>query len=286
MKVLRLRSSLKKLTQSLKKQNKSIGFVPTMGFLHAGHLSLVKKAVQKDDVVIASLFVNPLQFGPKEDFKKYPRDFNRDTRMFAKAGADYLFAPSAKEFYPTNFQTEVRVSGVSQGLCGVTRPHHFGGVATVVLKLLQLVQPDRLYLGQKDFQQIRVIEQMVSDLDVGVNIVRCPTLREPDGLAMSSRNVYLSAQERLEAPKLYQALQKTAQQIRGGERRPLVLQRGLIQGLRQAKYAKIDYAEIVDARELKPMVESKELPRKGELLIVAALFFSKARLIDNILVKG
>ncbi len=285
MKVLRHRLSLKKRIQSLKRQRYSIGFVPTMGALHNGHLSLVKKARKENDIVVASLFVNPLQFGPKEDLKKYPRNFARDRILFSAAGVDTLFAPSPEEFYPPDFQSHIQVGSLSKGLCGRTRPHHFGGVATVVLRLINLVQPDRMYLGQKDFQQVRVLEQLVSDMDLSAKIVRCPIIREVDGLAMSSRNVYLSPAERAEAAQLQSSLSHIAKRIRDGERSVTRLKNELNARLKMVKSAKIDYAEIVDAQTLQPVVELTPSPRKREILIAAALCFSKARLIDNILIK-
>ncbi len=285
MKVLRHRHSLKKRIESLKEKDLSIGFVPTMGALHDGHLSLVIKARKENDIVVASLFVNPLQFGPKEDLKKYPRNFIRDRKLFEKAGVDILFAPSPDEFYPPNFQNHIQVGSLSKGLCGRTRPHHFGGVATVVLRLINLVQPDRMYLGQKDFQQVRVLEQLIIDMDLSTKIVRCPIVRETDGLAMSSRNVYLSPEERGEAPILQASLRSIARLIQKGEKRPKILQKELIRGLKLAKTARVDYAEIVDAQTLRPVVELTPLPHKREILIAAALCFSKARLIDNILIK-
>lgn len=256
-----------------------------MGALHDGHLSLVKKARKENKVVVASLFVNPLQFGPKEDLKKYPRDFARDRRLFKSAGVDILFAPSPHEFYPPDFQNHIRVGSLSQGLCGLSRPHHFGGVATVVLRLINLVQPDRMYLGLKDFQQVRVLEQLVTDMDLSTTIVRCPIIRESDGLAMSSRNVYLSPGERTEAAQIQVSLKKIAARLRDGERHVGRLKKELMAGLKQAKGAKIDYAEIVDAQTLQPVVELTPSPHKRELLIAAALYFSKTRLIDNILIK-
>jgi pantoate--beta-alanine ligase len=285
MKVLRHRLSLKKRIQSLKRQRCSIGFVPTMGALHDGHLSLVKRARKDNDIVVASLFVNPLQFGPKEDLKKYPRNFARDRKLFSTAGVDILFAPSPEEFYPPDFQSHIQVGSLSKGLCGRTRPHHFGGVATVVLRLINLVQPDRMYLGQKDFQQVRVLEQLVSDMDLSTTIVRCPIVREADGLAMSSRNVYLSPAERVESVQLQSSLIQIAKRIGEGERRVTRLKNELNARLKVVKSAKIDYAEIVDAQTLQPVVELTPLPRKREILIAAALCFSKARLIDNILIK-
>ncbi len=285
MKVLRHRLSLRKRIRSLKAKHLSIGFVPTMGALHDGHLSLVKRARKENDIVVASLFVNPLQFGPKEDLKKYPRNFARDRKLFAAAGVDILFAPSPEEFYPPDFQAHIQVGSLSKVLCGRTRPHHFGGVATVVLRLINLVQPDRMYLGQKDFQQVRVLEQLVSDMDLSTEIVRCPIVREVDGLAMSSRNVYLSPAERAEADQLQSSLSQIAKRIREGERRVTRLKNELYARLKMVKSAKIDYAEIVDAQTLQPVVELTPSPHKREILIAAALCFSKARLIDNILIK-
>ncbi len=256
-----------------------------MGALHDGHLSLVKKARKENKVVVASLFVNPLQFGPKEDLKKYPRDFARDSRLIEKAGVDILFAPSPGEFYPPDFQNHIQVGSLSKGLCGLSRPHHFGGVATVVLRLINLVKPDRIYLGLKDFQQVRVLEQLVTDMDLSTKIVRCPIIRESDGLAMSSRNVYLSLRERAEAAQLQASLKRIAARLRDGEKNVARLKKELLASLKQAKGAKIDYAEIVDAQTLRPVVELRPSLRKRELLIAAALFFSKTRLIDNILIK-
>ena len=282
MEVLKTSQALKREIDRLKAQKKKIGFVPTMGFLHEGHLSLVRAAKKESDIVISSLFVNPLQFGPKEDFKRYPRNFRRDSLLLKKTGVDFLFAPDAADLYPTDFQTAVSVSRVSLPLCGRSRPTHFAGVTTVVLKLLNLVRPDILYLGQKDFQQVRVIEQMIEDLDLGVRVRRMPTVREADGLAMSSRNVLLSENERREALSLSKALKKTGQAILSGVRDAKTAQQILQKGLKEASSGRVDYAEIVDAKTLAPVVK---LHPGDRVLVAVAVFFSKTRLIDNLLVK-
>ena len=283
MQVLTSRKALKALIVSLKNKKKSIGFVPTMGFLHEGHLSLVKKSVAENDRTVASLFVNPLQFGPKEDLKHYPRDFKRDQRLLAQAGADVLFSPSPKEFYPADFQTTVLVNRLSLPLCGRTRPRHFAGVATVVLKLLNLVSPDRLYLGQKDFQQCRVLEQMIEDMEMPVSVCRMPIVREKDNLAMSSRNVYLSPAERSQAVVLSRALSRAKDFIEKGERDTKKIKKEMLSLVHSAVLARADYAEIVDVRTLKDVVKL----RKGARVLVAlAVYFSKTRLIDNVLVDA
>ena len=283
MQVLTSRKALKAFLLSLKNKKKSIGFVPTMGFLHEGHLSLVKKSVAGNDCTVVSIFVNPLQFGPKEDLKRYPRDLQRDQRLLAQAGADVLFAPSSKEFYPTDFQTTVSVSRLGLPLCGRTRPGHFAGVATVVLKLLNLVSPDRLYLGQKDFQQCRVLEQMIEDVDMPVSVWRMPIVREKDGLAMSSRNVYLSPAERSEAALLSQSLRRARDFIQAGGQDAKKIKKEILSLVHSAVLGRVDYAEIVDARTLEPVVKLKKGAR---VLVALAVYFSKTRLIDNVLVDA
>lgn len=197
---------MKEIAKKLKKEGKSIGFVPTMGYLHEGHLSLVRLSKQQNDITIMSIFVNPIQFGPNEDYDRYPRDFERDKSLAEKEGVDYIFYPSVEEMYPEDFKTVVSVKKITEIMCGKSRPGHFDGVATVVLKLFNIVNPDRAYFGQKDAQQLAVIKQMVKDLNLDVEIVPCPIVREQDGLAMSSRNVYLSEEERKSATVLYRAL--------------------------------------------------------------------------------
>ena len=282
MKVIRRSQALKKTLQLFKNKNKRVGFVPTMGYLHEGHLSLVRRARRENDVVVASIFVNPLQFGPKEDFARYPRDLKRDTQMLKDEKIDALFVPDARRLYTEHFQTSVSVGHLSRPLCGTARPAHFSGVATVVLKLLNLVAPDTLYLGQKDYQQFRVIEQMVRDLDMPTEVRLCPIIREKDGLAMSSRNYYLDAEERMQASSLNRALGLAEDLIRRGVKNAEKLKGIMRKELSAASRAKIDYAEIVDAESLSPVVQLKK-GQKVELAL--AVYFSKTRLIDNRLIR-
>jgi pantoate--beta-alanine ligase len=252
-----------------------------MGYLHEGHLSLVRASRKENRVTVASIFVNPLQFGPQEDFWRYPRDLVRDTRLLKEGRVDFLFTPLVKELYPEDFQTSVAVKKLSRPLCGVTRPVHFGGVATVVLKLLNIVQPDSVYLGQKDYQQFRVVEQMARDLDLPVKVRMAPIIRETDGLAMSSRNVLLSTVERREAVFLSRALQEGAELVRSGQRDVSKVKKAMREVLRFAPHGRVDYAEIVDAEALQAVVKLKVHSRA---LLALAVFFGKTRLIDNRLV--
>ncbi|MGH7198920.1 MAG: pantoate--beta-alanine ligase [Candidatus Omnitrophota bacterium] len=272
---------LRQVLSPLRKKGRSIGFVPTMGYLHEGHLSLVRASRKENQVTVASIFVNPLQFGPQEDFWRYPRDLVRDTRLLKEARADFLFTPLVKELYPEDFQSSVVVRKLSRPLCGVTRPAHFGGVATVVLKLLNIVQPGAVYLGQKDYQQFRVVEQMAKDLDLDVKVRMAPIVREPDGLAMSSRNVLLSTAERREAVFLYRALEKGADLVRSGQRDAAKIKKAMRDVLKLAPHGRVDYAEIVDAAGLEAVVKLKLHSR---VLLALAVFFGKTRLIDNNLV--
>ncbi len=280
--VLTSRKALQNYIVSLKRKNCSKGFVPTMGFLHEGHLSLVRRSVKENDVTIVSLFVNPLQFGPREDLRRYPRAPRRDKDLLCQAGATALFMPKAGEFYPDDFQTAVSVSRLSLPLCGKSRPTHFAGVTTVVMKLLNLVLPDRLYLGQKDFQQCRVLEQMIKDMDMPVGVCRAPIIREKDGLAMSSRNAFLSPGERTEAVSLSRSLRRTCELIAEGERSPAKIKKEALAVLSLAHCGRVDYVEIVDSRTLGNVVK---LHKGQEVLIAVAVHFSKARLIDNALVR-
>ena len=255
-----------------------VGFVPTMGFLHAGHVSLMAAARAADDLVVTSIFVNPLQFGPGEDLDAYPRDLAGDTAAAADAGVDVLFVPSVEEMYPDGpVATTVTVAGVSEPMEGRTRPGHFAGVATVVAKLFAIVGPCRAYFGEKDWQQLAVVRRMVSDLSLPVEVVGCPTSREPDGLARSSRNAYLTAEERAAAPVVHAALQAGRMAIDAGERHPAKV-RALVADLISAEpLADLDYAEVVDARTLQPVD-----PLAGDLRLLAAARFGRARLIDNL----
>jgi pantoate--beta-alanine ligase len=257
-----------------------VGLVPTMGALHEGHLSLIKRAKQDCSPVIASLFVNPKQFGPKEDFAKYPRSFEEDVKKFTEAGVDGLFAPEPEEIYPPGFCTYVNVEGLSERLEGRSRPGHFRGVATVVLKLLEIVQPDFAYFGRKDAQQARLIQQMARDLNVDTEIVICPIVRERDGLALSSRNAYLNAEERHAATALYRALDAARSEMAAGVRDVLRLQTVMRKVLDSAPLARVDYAEIVDANTFEPVIQVR---RSSYALL--AVFIGKIRLIDNLLIE-
>ena len=257
---------------------RTVGFVPTMGYLHAGHASLMARARGETDVVIVSIFVNPLQFAPSEDLAAYPRDLAADTALAEAEGVDVLFVPTETEMYPDGVvRTNVSVAQVSAGLEASTRPTHFDGVATVVAKLLAIVGTCRAYFGEKDFQQIAVVRHMVRDLSLPVEVVACPTLRDPDGLALSSRNIYLLPAERAAAPVLHAALLAGRMAIDSGEVNPAKV-RALVADLINAEpLAHLDYAEVVDAETLQAVD-----PLVGELRLLAAARFGKARLIDNI----
>ena len=257
-----------------------LGFVPTMGALHEGHTSLVARAKKECSPLIASIFVNPKQFGPNEDFAKYPRAFESDSEKLKQAGVDVLFAPEAAELYPKNFSTYVHVEGLSERLEGRSRPGHFRGVATVVMKLLQIVQPRRAYFGRKDAQQARLITQMARDLDLDSEIVVCPIVREPDGLALSSRNVYLNPDERQAATVLYRALEAAKDELARGVRDALQLKDVVQRTLSKETLANVDYAEIVDAQSFEPVVRMNKA-----CYVLLAVFFGKTRLIDNLYVE-
>ena len=257
-----------------------MALIPTMGFFHEGHLSLMRAAGSKADHVVVSLFINPAQFGPNEDLNHYPRDLEQDARLAEDKGVSCLFCPDAKDMYPPGFQTWVRVEGVSQGLCGTSRPEHFCGVATIVAKLLIIVQPDMAIFGQKDFQQLQVIRRMVRDLNIPVNIIAHPIVREPDGLAMSSRNIYLDAQEREPALSLVQALRLAEKMVAQGNRSgPEVIQ-AIKNHIQSFSNTKTDYVFLGDPESLKPRREIV-----GETLLALAVWVGKTRLIDNILLK-
>jgi pantoate--beta-alanine ligase len=260
-----------------RQQGRAVGLVPTMGAFHEGHLSLIRRARADGGLVVVSLFVNPTQFGQGEDFERYPRDRERDKSLASEAGADVLFAPEVAEVYPHGFATYVQVEGLSEILEGAVRPGHFRGVATVVNKLFQMVGPDRAYFGLKDFQQLRVVERMTRDLNMPVALVPMPIVREPDGLALSSRNVYLSAQERRAAPALARALREAEQSVASGERNPAALADRAAGAIRAEPLAQLDYAVVVDADTLAPITR---LDRPGVLLLAAR--FGRTRLIDNV----
>lgn len=282
MRIIHKPQALRTSLQDFKQKQKSIGFVPTMGCLHEGHLSLVRLSKKENDLTVVSIFVNPLQFGPKEDFKRYPRELKSDLALLKKEKVDFVFTPRPQDFYAPDFQTEVKVKVLSLPLCGLARPVHFAGVATVVLKLLNSAGPDRLYLGQKDYQQFRVLSQMVKDLDFPVKVRMAPIVREADGLAMSSRNRFLSAEHRRQAVCLYEALQKGLRLVKEGCRDGFLLKKSLRQVLQAASRGRLDYLEIVDAQTLRPVVKLKA---RQDILIALAVFFGKTRLIDNVLFK-
>jgi pantoate--beta-alanine ligase len=271
---------MKEYARQARAENRIIGLVPTMGALHAGHLSLVERAKQQCSHVIASIFVNPKQFRPNEDFSKYPRTFESDSEKLQHAGVDALFAPEPAEIYPNGFSTYVNVDGLSDRLEGRSRPGHFRGVTTVVMKLLQIVQPNFAYFGRKDAQQSRLIIQMAHDLNLDTEIVVCPPVREPDGLALSSRNIYLNADERRAATVLYRALTAAKNELAAGVRDVLQLQTSLRRKLDSEPLARVDYAEVVDAERFEPVLRASK-----SCYILLAVFIGKTRLIDNLYVE-
>jgi pantoate--beta-alanine ligase len=258
----------------------TVGLVPTMGCLHEGHLSLVAAARRENDRVVASLFVNPTQFGPNEDFARYPRSLARDRASLEAAGCDLLFAPSVEEMYPPGSETTVDAGSVAAPLEGERRPGHFRGVATVVTKLLQITSPDRAYFGEKDAQQLAVVRRLVADLDLPIEIRGCPIVREPDGLAMSSRNNYLSPEERRAAGVLFVALERALGLWRAGERSGSVLRRSMEEAIAEQPLARLDYAAVADAVTFRPV----ETVVGTERLLLAA-FLGSTRLIDNALLE-
>ncbi len=280
MKVVNTIPRMSTLVKISKKEGKSIGLVPTMGYLHEGHLSLVRAAKKHVDVVVMSIFVNPIQFGACEDFEKYPRDFKRDERLATSAGVDIIFAPSAEEMYPDGYVTYVNVEHLTETMCGQSRPGHFKGVTTVVAKFFDIIKPDIAYFGQKDAQQAIVIKKMAGDLNMGVEIKIMPTIREPDGLAMSSRNVYLSPDERKNAVTLYESLKRAESLVKSGERDAKKITRMIEESIKRVPAAKIDYISITDTLRLKEISKVS-----GETLMALAVFIGKTRLIDNIIVK-
>jgi pantoate--beta-alanine ligase len=264
-----------------RRSGRTVAFVPTMGFFHPGHLQLMEYGRSRADRLVVSLFVNPLQFGPGEDFERYPRDEERDLALARGAGADVLFSPSPEDLYPVHFQTHVTVEKVSRGLCGASRPGHFRGVATVVLKLFHLVKPHWAIFGLKDYQQYVVIRRMVEDLNLDLEVVGRPTVREPDGLAMSSRNVYLSPEERRSALALSASLKSARERCRSGERRAAVLLEDVVRRISGEARARLDYARIVDPETL----DDTDLIGDKAVLILAA-WVGKTRLIDNGFLEG
>jgi pantoate--beta-alanine ligase len=271
---------MKQVARQARYEGRPAGFVPTMGALHEGHLSLVRAALAECQPVIASIFVNPTQFGPNEDFQKYPRTLEVDSKKLEGAGVDYLFAPEASEIYPPGYRTWVNVEGLSERLEGRVRPGHFRGVTTVVLKLLEIVQPQKAFFGRKDAQQARIIRQMVRDLHLDSEIVVCPIEREPDGLAMSSRNAYLNPRERRAATILFRALDGARASIAQGERDALRLTAAMREMFRTEPLAEPDYVELVDAETLESLTRLR-----GVCLALLAARIGAVRLIDNLLIE-
>jgi len=281
MNIIRDVSRMSHYAERLRTQGKTIGFVPTMGALHEGHLSLVRVARKECEVCVMSIFVNPLQFGPHEDFKRYPRPWIQDRRLAEQAGVDVLFQPSAEEMYPNGEVTCVEPPlSLTSGLCGAFRPGHFRGVATVVTKLFHIVKPTHAYFGQKDAQQCAVIRQMIRDLNFDIRLRVCPLVREPDGLAMSSRNQYLSPRERQAATVLFRALQAAAQRVRQGERSAAAIRQAVASVMRQEPLAHLEYVEVVH-----PDTLTRPRYLSGRVMIAMAAWIGKTRLIDNIILR-
>jgi pantoate--beta-alanine ligase len=277
MKIVETVKEIREEVARARKEGKKIGFVPTMGYLHEGHASLIRKAKAENEFVVASIFVNPTQFGVGEDFEAYPRDLTRDSEIAAQAGANIIFHPTVEEMYPSGYRTYVNVEGITNKLCGTSRPGHFRGVTTIVSKLFHMVKADRAYFGQKDAQQVAVIQQMVRDLNMDIEIVPCPIIREDDGLAMSSRNTYLSPSERQAALILSQSIFEAQDMIDKGEHDARKLGLWIKENIQTESLAKIDYVEIVDGVSLEEIDEIQ-----GDVLIALAVKIGRTRLIDNI----
>lgn len=277
MKIYKSSKELQSEMLKLKHSDKKIGFVPTMGALHEGHLSLVRKAKKENDFVVVSIFVNPKQFGPNEDYNKYPRVHEQDIKLCENEDVDFLFIPDEDSFYNLDHLTYVEVENLSNIHCGKSRPGHFKGVTTVVLKLFNLVQPDNAYFGKKDFQQLIIIKKMVEDLSIPLNIIGCPIVRDFDGLALSSRNKYLSNEERKKALKIYESLEKAKKAIIDGERRSEDIYKLIFQNLQEISDLRIDYISIVDDKMLNPVIYIDR-----NTIILIACYVGKTRLIDNL----
>ncbi|MCM3477098.1 pantoate--beta-alanine ligase [Caldifermentibacillus hisashii] len=280
MKIIRTVEEMSNISGQCLQNNQTIGFVPTMGYLHEGHLTLMRRAKEENNIVVASVFVNPLQFGPNEDYDAYPRDLQRDERLAKSVGVDYLFCPTVQEMYPDEMTVEIKVKKRIDVLCGRKRVGHFDGVATVLVKLFSIIRPHHVYFGLKDAQQVAVVDGLIKDLNLPITLRPVETVREEDGLAKSSRNVNLTEAERQEAPFLYQSLVEAKERIFAGERDPDVIIAGIKQFLQNKVNGKIDYVEIYSYPELKPQTRLT-----GKIIIAIAVQFSKARLIDNIILE-
>jgi pantoate--beta-alanine ligase len=280
MKIIRDIHEMQRTALTLREKSISIGVAPTMGYFHDGHLSLMRRAKHENDICVVTLFVNPTQFGKNEDLSKYPRDEQRDAAMAESVGADILFTPPPEAMYPAAYQTYIEVEEVSKPMCGESRPGHFRGVATVVTKLFMLTQPNRAYFGLKDYQQCQVIRQMTEDLNIPVELVFCPIVREPDGLAMSSRNVYLSKEQRRAATVLSKSLDNARRFVEQGQRDAAKVRDFVKMQILAEPLAAIDYVEAVDAQSLQPIGEISH-----PMLVAVAARFGNTRLIDNIVIE-
>jgi pantoate--beta-alanine ligase len=273
-------SEVREILRGQREKGSRVSLVPTMGYLHRGHLTLVKEAKRDGAFVVMTIFVNPLQFGPKEDFSSYPRDLERDAKLAEEAGVDLLFNPEVEEMYPSRNLTYVEVGELGDSLCGASRPGHFRGVTTVVSKLFHIVQPDRAYFGQKDFQQYLILRRMIRDLNFPIEIIAVPIVREEDGLALSSRNVYLSPEQRVEALVLNQSLKEARQWIQEGERRAEVIEERIKEKIKSESSGVIDYVEIRSVENLGKTIDINE-----PVVIALAVRFGTTRLIDNTIVE-
>ncbi len=280
MKIIRTIPEMQRYADQQRRAGKTIGFVPTMGYLHEGHLSLMRLARPRCDVLVVSIFVNPTQFGPNEDFDRYPRDFEHDEQLCRQERVDVVFYPDVQEMYPLPYYTYIDVEKLSETMCGASRPGHFRGVATVVTKLFNIVKPHLAVFGQKDYQQALIIQQMVRDLNFDIEILLGPIVREPDGLAMSSRNQYLSPEERRKARILYQSLQLAQQRVSAGERDARKIQAAMEAMIQQVPGVQIDYVVIVDGRTLEPIAEIRD-----GTLVALAVRIGQTRLIDNTIIR-
>lgn len=280
MKILKTVDEVRNQVKAWKKEELSVGLVPTMGYLHEGHQSLIKKSVEQNDKTVVSVFVNPMQFGPTEDLESYPRDLDADAKLCEETGADVIFHPEPEEMYRPGFCSYVNMTGLPDALCGLTRPVHFKGVCTVVNKLFNIVQPDRAYFGQKDAQQLAIIMRMVTDLNMDIEIVGCPIVREPDGLAKSSRNIYLTKEERQAAVVLSKAVNLGNEMIEKGERDAHAVVSAMKELISAEPLADIDYVEMVNMDTMKA-IDTVE----GHVLCAMAVRFGKARLIDNFILE-
>ncbi|ASK63358.1 pantoate--beta-alanine ligase [Virgibacillus phasianinus] len=278
MQIIRSVNEMQEMVLSLRKENKTIGFVPTMGFFHEGHLSLMEQANKDNDIVITSIFVNPLQFGPSEDYEQYPRDEESDIKQAEKTGVDIVFIPDTRQMYPKKMTIALDVTDRVHVLCGRSRPGHFQGVVTVLAKLFNIVQPNKVYFGRKDAQQAAVVDALINDLNFPIELVALPTVREKDGLAKSSRNVNLRNAEREEAPWIYKALEQGRQLVVDGEKNPDIVVKEVLDTIDNHTNGKIDYVELLSYPELQTVSAIDQ-----QVILASAVYFNEARLIDNLL---